>query len=276
MLRKVMDRALINQHKTFLAAARLSRRRLLMSAAPLLFVVAQGCSSGEQLGPSELLFVSSHHMAVLAKPAWETVTEQISISDDPAYTERVARVANRIIEASRNDPDDWAVAVFDSDEVHAFALPNRKIGIYSGALDRIENDDQLAAVMAHALAHVNYNHFGERFSQSPLAQKGVSVNAAIASSKKYESEIAALFGVAVDRLGMSPFAREHELAADKFCVRYMARAGYDPAEADRFWRSLADSDASAPSMLLALHPVDQTRLARLEQEIGLLSGAAAE
>jgi len=275
MLRRIMKRTQTNQNEQPLTAAGVLRRRLLLSAVPLLLVAAQGCSSGEQLGRSELLFVSSHHMAVLAKPAWAVVMEQTPVSEDAAHTKQVRRVANKIIKASRNDPDDWAVAIFESDEIHAFALPNRKIGVFTGILDRIENDDQLAAVMAHALAHVNYNHFGERFSQSSLAQNGLSINTAIASSKKYEKEIAALFGVAADRVGLSPFAREHELAADKFCVRYMARAGYAPVEADRLWRSLADTEAADPSMLLAMHPVDQTRLAHLEQEIDLLGASVS-
>lgn len=242
--------------------------------ASALAIAAQGCSHQQQLGRSELLFVTNEQMATLAGPIWKKTLDEIPTTRALELAAPVERVAVRILKASRNDPSEWEVAIFQSDEVHAFALPNKKIGIYAGVLDQVKSDDELALIMANALAHVNYNHFGERFSQSPLAEKGLSVSSVALGGAKYQDDVAALFGVATDSQNLAPFSREHAIAADKFAIRYLVRAGFDPLVAPSFWRDLSKDDEASKALLVAVHPVDGTRLAHLDQEIALLASTA--
>ena len=250
------------------------RRRWLLASVPALLVSAAGCSHKEQLGRNELLFVTNKQMASLADPVWQRALDSMRTNNDAAMVAPVERVAARILKASRNDPDEWEIAILQSDHAHIFALPNKKIGIYTGLLDRVKNDDELALLMAHALAHVNYNHYGERFSQSPLAKQGVSITAVMLGGVKFQEDVTALFGVATDMEELAPFSREHELAADKFSIRYLERAGFDPLVAPAFWRDLSSDGEGPQSMLVALHLIDGTRLAHLDQEIALLASVA--
>ena len=63
----------------------------------------------------------------------------------------------------------WEVVVFDSDQLNAFALPGKKIGVYSGLLKAARNEHQLAAVIGHEIGHVIANHGNERMSANAVA-----------------------------------------------------------------------------------------------------------
>lgn len=250
----------------------MSRREIVRGlAAGSVVAFTTGCAYNEELGRSQLLFVSSGQMAQLASSAWSDLKKQEKISTDTRYTSRVNRVAPRIIQASGNNPAEWEVQVFDSKDLNAFALPGGKIGFYTGILDLMENDDQIACVMGHEVAHVNYNHSGERYSQSSLAQTGLTVAQVAVSGSQYQNQIVGVLGMGASLGVILPFSRKHELEADKFGVRYMHRAGYQPNEALRFWEKMAaQKSGGAPPEILSTHPSDATRIAQLRREIALL------
>ncbi len=238
---------------------------LLIVAASLL-----GCAYNETLGRNQLLFVSQGQMAQLANSAWADLKKKEQITNDPKYVTRVQRVADRVIRAGGDNPAEWEVRVFKSDQLNAFALPGKKIGIYTGIIDIMDNDDQLAAVIGHEKAHVDFNHSGERYSQTAAAQTGLGVaGAAVGGSQAGNSALQAL-GLGAQVGLLLPFSRKHELEADKFGVRYMHRAGYDANEAIKFWQKMAAQKSGSPPEFLSTHPADATRIAALQREIALL------
>jgi predicted Zn-dependent protease len=254
-----------------LPIVRMSRREVIQGlAAGSVVVLAPGCAYNEELGRSQLLFVSPDQMAQLASSAWGDLKKQEKITSDPKYVDRVRRVAPRIISASGGDPAGWEVQVFQSKDLNAFALPGGKIGFYTGILDIMDNDDQIATVMGHEVAHVNYNHAGERYSQSTLAQTGLSVAQVAVSGAQYQNQILAVLGAGATLGVILPYSRKHELEADRFGLRYMHRAGYDPDEALAFWRKMSAQQKGSPPEFLSTHPADSTRIAQLQREIALL------
>lgn len=249
----------------------LSRRSMMRGlACGGVVALAEGCAYNEELGRSQLLFVSSGQMAQLATSAWTDLKKQEPVTNDPKYVDRMRRVAPRIITASGNNPSEWEVQVFASKELNAFALPGGKIGFYTGILDIMDNDDQIACVMGHEVAHVNYNHSGERYSQSSLAQAGLTAAQLAVSGSQYQSQIMGILGVGAQVGVLLPYSRRHELEADKFGLRYMHRAGYNVDEALRFWNKMSAQQNGAPPELLSTHPSDATRIAQLEKEIALI------
>lgn len=250
----------------------MSRREIIRGlAAGSVVIIPAGCAYNEELGRSQLLFVSQGQMAQLAASAWTDLKKQEKITNDSRYTSRVNRVAPRIIQAAGENPAAWEAQVFASDQLNAFALPGGKIGIYTGILDIMDNDAQIATVLGHEVAHVKFNHSGERYSQSTLAAAGLTVAQAAASSSQYQNEILGVLGAGATLGVILPFSRKHELEADRFGVRYMHRAGYDPNEAIRFWEKMAAKKSGAPPEILSTHPSDATRIAQLKREIALLS-----
>jgi predicted Zn-dependent protease len=124
--------------------------------------------------------------------------------------------------------------------------------------------------MGHEVAHVNYNHAGERYSQSAMAQAGLTVAQVAVSGSQYQNQILGVLGAGASLGVILPYSRRHELEADKFGVRYMHRAGYNVDEAIRFWEKMAAKKSGAPPEILSTHPSDSTRIAQLQREIALI------
>ena len=242
--------------------------------AALSAMLVTSCAYNETLGRNQLLFVSQGQMAQLASSAWTDLKKQEQVTTDPKYVSRVNRVAPRIIRAAGGNPAEWEVQVFKSDQLNAFALPGGKIGIYTGILDIMENDDQIAAVLGHEVAHVNFNHSGERYSQTAAAQTALAAGSAVVGGSQTGVAAMQALGLGAQVGVLLPFSRKHELEADKFGVRYMARAGYEPDEAVRFWEKMSAQKNGAPPEFLSTHPSDATRIAQLKREIALLKSGS--
>lgn len=241
------------------------------------------CAYNEELGRSQLLLGSSQQMAQASAGAWQDLKKKQPISTDSRYTSRLNRVAPKMIRAAGGDPAQWEYLVFDSDQLNAFALPGGKIGIYTGIMDIMSNDAQLAAVVGHEVAHVKFRHGTERYSQGMVAQ-GVLLGAQIAGASQCggaqtsadQQACQQNAGRWIQALGLGavygailPFSRTHELEADSGGVRYMANAGYDPREAIKFWQSMAkaSSGQARPPEFASTHPANATRISNLTAEV---------
>ena len=249
-------------------------RAVMRGLAAISVLLVAGCAYNETLGRNQLLFVSQGEMAQLASSAWTDLKKQEKISKDPKYTNRVNRVVPKVIQGAGGNPSEWEVQVFQSDQLNAFALPGGKIGIYTGILDIMDNDDQIAAVLGHEVAHVNFNHSGERYSQSAAAQTALGAGSAAFGGSQVGGAAMQALGLGAQVGLLLPFSRKHELEADKFGVRYMARAGYNPNEAVKFWEKMSASKNGAPPEFLSTHPSDATRITQLKREIALLNSGS--
>ena len=254
----------------------MSRREILKGlAAGSVVVTAAGCTYNETLGRSQLLFVSEGQMAQLGAQAWSQQTRQQKVSRNSRYLNRFNPVVERVLRASGEPPQAWEYAVFEDKSANAFALPGNKIGMYTGMLDIMENDDQIAAVVGHEVGHVKARHGAERYSQSTLAQSGLTIaQVAVAASDldQTTAQVAAVLGVSAVQFGvLLPFSRKHELEADKYGVRAMHRAGYDANQAVRLWQLMdAQNSGGRPPEFMSTHPSPDTRIAQLRREIALL------
>ena len=98
---------------------------------------------------------------------------------------KIRCIAARIIRASGvGKLQDWEVVVFRSTQVNAFALPGKKIGIYTGIIKMAQNNDQIAAVLGHEVGHVLARHGNERVSQTMLVQAGLTAANLVLLSKQ--------------------------------------------------------------------------------------------
>lgn len=186
-------------------------------------------------------------------------------SESPAAANAMSavnRVSNRIIDAAGlRGAYTWQVTVLKSSTPNAFVLPNGKIVVYTGILPIAKNDAGLAAIIGHEVAHVVAKHSAERMSQTLLAQTALTAaDAAVAArSPRNQPIVAAALGLGAQFGLLLPFSREHELEADRIGQIYMAKAGYDPAEAIAVWERMAASSGKSKFEFASTHPANETR-----------------
>lgn len=162
----------------------------------------------------------------------------------------------------------WEFNVIDDPTVNAFCMPGGKVVVYTGILKVTQNEDALAVVMGHEIAHAIANHGNERVSQGLVAQLGMtSLDLGLALSQKpaQTRNLIMQAAGATTQLGvLLPFSRKHESEADEIGLYLMAMAGYNPAEAAPFWGRMNSAGGGRPPEFLSTHPDPTKRSAKLK------------
>jgi predicted Zn-dependent protease len=250
----------------------MKRNLLAATAAVATALGLSACSYNESLGRNQLLLVNNSSLAASAQQAWAQTLATSRVSTNAAANARVRNVGQRVIQAAGLSGQRWEYAVFDNAKPNAFALPGGKIGVNTGMLTLVQNDDQLAAVIGHEVAHSVANHAAERMSQQAATQLGLGVassalGGALGGADRAR-QLASLGSIGAQVGVLLPFSRQHELEADRLGVDYMHRAGYDPRQAVVLWQNMAAQAARGSTpQILSTHPSDATRIAQLKQYI---------
>jgi len=135
--------------------------------------------------------------------------------------------------------------------------------VYTGILELVETDDELATIMGHEIAHAIARHGNERMSQG----LGVQVALGVLQGTTSEDNQNLLYYAGVgSQLGILKFSRMHESESDKIGLVYMKMAGYDPNHAVTFWQKMAANGGSVPE-LLSTHPSDEKRIKDIQEFI---------
>ena len=202
--------------------------------------------------------------------SFEQLKQQTPLTTDKNIREYVVCIANRIIPHVKQNPNpqQWEVQVFEDEQANAFALPGYKIGVYTGLLKYAKNQDQLAAVMGHEVAHVIAEHGNERVSNQMATQAGLSIATAVLGATQNENSALILAGLGLGaQYGVIlPFSRKHESEADLIGLDLMAQAGFNPAESVTLWQNMSQAGA-APPEFLSTHPSSDTRIKQLKERI---------
>ncbi len=228
-------------------------------------VVIGACAYNEELGRSQMAFIPAGQMASLGSTAWADVSKKEKLSTNPKYVDRLNRVAPKVLRAAGENPSTWDYKVFESKDLNAFALPGNHFAVYTGIMDIMANDDQLATVIGHEVAHVRANHGGERVSQQLGANVAMqAAQAAIGTGSQTGQLALGALGVGAQYGVLLPFSRKHELEADKLGILYMHRAGYDANESLKFWQKMGAAGGAKPPEFMSTHPSDTTRIAQIK------------
>lgn len=230
--------------------------------ALLLFLTACAISP---TGRQQLLLMPEAQLAQMGAEAFQQMKRKLPLSRDPRINLRARCVVAAL---ARVVGGRWEVAVFDVDEVNAFALPGGRIGVYRGILRVAQTPDELAAVLAHEIAHVIAHHHNERVSQQFAAESALSLIQAVAAPESQMGQLAmAALGLGVQVGILMPFSRLQEQEADLVGLELMARAGFDPRAAITLWRKMIQRQEGGPPEWLSTHPSGPRRLRTLAQHL---------
>lgn len=234
----------------------------------VLFVAAAvlgGCAVNPVTGKNEIAFVSeSQEMAIGQKnyaPYRQAQGGDYVV--EPALTRYVKSIGERLARVSdRKLPYEFNV-VNDSSP-NAWALPGGKISVNRGLLVELRSEAELAAVLAHEIVHAAARHSAQSMERGVFLQ-GALVAAGVALGDSQYADIGMLGANLGAQLTNQKYGRDDESEADLYGMRYMVRAGYDPAAAvqlqETFVRLAEGKQSNWLEGLFASHPPSHERVA---------------
>ena len=171
----------------------------------------------------------------------------------------------RLAQAEENPGRAYRVTILNSPAVNAFALPSGNLYVTRGLLALANDSSEIAAVMAHEIAHVTTRHASQREEAARTSELRQTVAQVLQSAQRGEEV------QAIEKLSLASFSRRQELEADQIGVATIARAGLDPYGAPRFLESLGRSTAMRESLtgksadepdVMSTHPSTPERVSR--------------
>lgn len=236
----------------------------------IIAALISACSTSPT-GRSQLTLMSEAELAQEGSRQLAIIRAQAPLVEDGPTIDYIACVANAIIEVL---PEEyramyWEMAIVNQPVVNASAMAGGKIIAYKGILTVATNQNQLAAVMGHEVAHVTAKHVNERMSRAMATGVFVDIGTILAGGGYYNRTRAAseTFNTGATLGIMYPHTRLQESEADVIGLEYMAKAGFDPRESVELWQNMGASNKQKVPEMLSTHPSDETRMEQLISEL---------
>ncbi|TAQ89212.1 hypothetical protein B7494_g2502 [Chlorociboria aeruginascens] len=176
----------------------------------------------------------------------------------------VKRVMERLIMGSGLENVNWEVHVIESQEKNAFVIPGGKVFVYTGILPIAKNDDGLATILGHEIAHNLAQHAAESMSRVIWLQPfrflfmWLDATGVTMGLGQFLGDIALQFGVAM------PASRKQESEADFIGLMMMAKSCYNPNAAPGVWRRMEAAETHGIPQWLSTHPSSKNRITQME------------
>jgi predicted Zn-dependent protease len=225
------------------------RLSIVLSLMPAL-AVAPACTRvvNPATGQTELTAMSPAQERQVGSQQHPQVMAQFGGAyQDPGLQAYVSGIGERLATVSELPDLDFTFTLLNSDMVNAFALPGGYVYVTRGLLALADNEAELAGVIAHEIGHVTARHSAQRYSRGVVAQGGVAIGSIVAGilgGGAAAQAVQQAGGVGAQAY-LAGYSRDQEFQADELGVRYLARAGYDPAAMSSFLEKLGENDALA-------------------------------
>jgi len=251
-----------------------------MKKIGFLFLIAFyfiSCSTVPITGRKRVNFVSDSKVLPVSFAEYKGFLEENKLSDDEMMRNKIKKVGNKISVAvdhfmrannmiSEANSYEWEFNLIEDKTVNAWCMPGGKVVFYTGIMPICLNENGIAAVMGHEIAHAFAKHGQERMSQGQLQQISREALALGTSktSQKSKQILNTTFGIG-SGLGMLKFSRVHEQEADRLGLIFMIMAGYDGAEAAKVWSRMSSlSEGKSQPEILSTHPSNSSRIQDLK------------
>jgi predicted Zn-dependent protease len=195
-------------------------------------------------------------------------TNRWPLYDNPAITKYVTLVGLTLADGSSHPDGNWVFGVLDTPEIGAYSGPNGYILVTRGALRAMQDESELAGVLAHEMSHV-LNHDGlNAVKNAKLTEAG---GQALSAADRRAAAFSQLTDVLTNTVLKSGWSQGQETSADQSAVGLLMRSGYDPSGLPRFLSRMKDQGGARP---FGTHPGTADRVARTTSQIGSAKGGA--
>lgn len=247
-------------------------------AIVLISTMVYACSRVPMTGRKQLHLLPESDLVAMSLTEYRTFLSENNVVTTGQNQESVERVGLRIAKAvetylsgTKHAPRlanfKWEFNLVEDPTVNAWCMPGGKVVFYSGIMPICQNDNGVAVVMGHEIAHAVARHGNERMSQQlAVALGGIALDVAVSDKPQETRELFQLaYGVGSTVGVVLPYSRLHESEADELGLMFMAMAGYDPQEAPKFWARMDELAGIRPPEFLSTHPNPERRAADLEK-----------
>ncbi|MDL2272004.1 M48 family metallopeptidase [Desulfovibrio sp. OttesenSCG-928-I05] len=238
----------------------------------LAFSFLPGCSTVPYTGRSQLMLLEPAEEMSLGLNAAREVRETEKIETGTRRSRLVQSVGKRIAEAAERPDFEWEFHTVVKEDVNAFCLPGGRVFFYTGILQLTgNNENEIAAIMGHEVAHALARHGAEKVSVAQMTAVGqVALDAALILATGVSLEETggdSLFGLLANVGVLLPHSRVQESEADHIGLLLTAKAGYDPRAAITFWQKMQELNGDGGFGFLSTHPLTADRIASIEKDL---------
>lgn len=237
-----------------------------------------GCTSKAPITQrNQLILMSQQEELALGERSYKETIKKSKVVTGTKDSKRVKDIGYKIAKIVNRNDYKWEFNLVQNDAKNAFCLPGGKVVVYTGILKVAQNDDQLATVMSHEIAHALARHGAERAS-SGMVSNGVQLLGNIILGSQ-APELANTFNVAYG-LGsqygiLLPYGRLQESEADEIGIHLMHKAGYNMYEALNFWKNMSAGEKVKTNEFFSTHPSSSTRIANINRIIKQIESTAS-
>jgi len=223
------------------------------------------------LGSSDLIAYNVEVEQDLGRAFNTALHTQYNLNYDPDVVTYIRKIGHEMA-SQTGEPRQFKFYVIDDPNINAFAGPNGIIGIHTGLILAAKNEDELAAVIAHEIAHVTQNHLsrGHEVNSKRSNLNTIATLLAAALIGMYDSSAVyptLLAGLSLDIEKQLKNSRLHESEADHIGIQFLSQSGYDPHAMGDFFARLAkesQNNTFKTPEILRSHPVTERRIAESE------------
>jgi predicted Zn-dependent protease len=239
----------------------------------ILFLSGCGFQQVEHTNRTQLITMNASQEMQLGLEASEQIKQENKehLDIDKVFLNKVQTIGKNIARVANRPEFQWEFHTISKDVLNAFCLPGGKVFVYTGIKKAAHNDDQLATVISHEIAHALAQHGAERVSMNQIVGLGGQILSVAVQAKvpQYQNAFSTAYGYGAQLGLMLPYSRTHELEADKIGLILMKKAGYDLNEALNFWKNMGQESGSDEKTndFFSTHPSNHKRIEQIKAYI---------
>ena len=244
-------------------------------------IVLNSCSTTPITDRKQLKIIPEAKLNAQAAAIYEKIKEKEKMSDDKKSLNQIKEIGKRMensiseyfYQSNLDDPTkffDWEYILIDNKKIkNAWCMPGGKIAVYTGMLEITKNNDGLAAVMGHEIAHAVAKHSVERASRNVLLNTGTQLIDIFSGGKL--SSVNRVTGMntvgLLSQIGiMNPFNRKQESEADYLGLIFSSLSGYNIQETVKIWERMKEANkGKSPPEFMSTHPSADNRIKKISE-----------
>ena len=262
----------------------MNRRKFLqVFSCGCISVGLHSCTTAPITDRKQLKLIPESKLNAQAAAIYEKVKKNEKLSDDEKTLNQIKKIGNKMEDSiyeyflRENLPDptasfDWEYILIENKKVkNAWCMPGGKIAVYTGMLEVTKNENGLAAVMGHEIAHAVAKHSIERASRNVAINVVTQVTDILSGGKL--STVNRTTGMntvgLLTQMGiLNPFNRKQETEADYLGLIFASLSGYDIRETIKVWERMGEANkGKIPPEFMSTHPSPENRKKKIEEWI---------